>query len=749
VSTHMTTKPPLADKGEIARALRLIVGDNVTEIRALDANMDGREWTTTYFGYFDDADKAAEAVSHLKVSTGVYFTLNPVDPALLGRAYNKLKKAGKGNSTQDTHITRRRWLPIDCDANRPSGVSATDEQHETTIERARLIREFLQSLGWPAPIFADSGNGGHLLFRIDSTDDETVKRCLAALAARFNDGIIKVDQSVDTLSRIWKLYGTLAAKGDSTPLQPHRMSRILETPDELETVTIELLESLAEEAPREEAKQPPALTSVVNKGLKPLDVPEFISRHNLDVGEPHDWSGSQGAGIRWVFQTSPMCEHHDGAAFLLQHGSGAISASCHHDSCSWKWTDLRERLEPAELRSKPSNRVFDESEAPYTNGQADDPDLPIEEKRETEKKPAITYERLTCQELDDGDFSIEYYIQDVLAAGQPGIISGRFKTLKTTVLCDMAISMATATKFLGHFYVPNGLNVGVMSGESGKGTLQETARRICIARGINLRDITGLYWSTTLPKIGKLAHTLALRQFITENELHVLFIDPSYLAMCGVGDDAGNLFAVGALLVTLTELGELTGCTIVLCCHNKRAKNYDIPELGDVSWAGTSEWARQWLLLNRRRDWDVDTGSHWLWMVTGGSAGHASVKGLDVIEGRRSDIGGRRWEVSVVNADDAKTAHRKQTVEEKLATKEAAEREEISKVREAIKNALRTTPDNKDTVESIKRRCGHRRKSFDLALAVMIREGELADCTVEKGNKQSYPGYQLVFKNGH
>ena len=47
---------------------------------------------------------------------------------------------------------------------------------------------------------------------------------------------VHLDSSVFNPARIWKFYGTLAAKGDSIPSRPHRVSRILEIPTPLEVV---------------------------------------------------------------------------------------------------------------------------------------------------------------------------------------------------------------------------------------------------------------------------------------------------------------------------------------------------------------------------------------------------------------------------------------------------------------------------------------------------------------------------------
>jgi hypothetical protein len=53
---------------------------------------------------------------------------------------------------------------------------------------------------------------------------------LDALAESFDTGQVHIDTSVHNPSRISKLYGTLARKGDHTAERPHRVTRILEAP---------------------------------------------------------------------------------------------------------------------------------------------------------------------------------------------------------------------------------------------------------------------------------------------------------------------------------------------------------------------------------------------------------------------------------------------------------------------------------------------------------------------------------------
>src|SRR5262249_19045384 len=134
-------------------------------------------------------------------------------------------------TTSDSNILRRRWLLIDVDPSRPAGVSSSDEEKKRAEHKAEEIRTYLRSLEWPEPLMADSGNGYHLLYRVDLPNDDPCKalitQCLDALATRFDDDFVKVDRSVFNASRIVKAYGSKAAKGDNTKERPHRLSRLL------------------------------------------------------------------------------------------------------------------------------------------------------------------------------------------------------------------------------------------------------------------------------------------------------------------------------------------------------------------------------------------------------------------------------------------------------------------------------------------------------------------------------------------
>jgi hypothetical protein len=221
------------DPAEIRRALDVLhPHDGVIELRAIGVR--SRRWPSIASGYFLNRDLCAAAAADLSPhAEGVYVTLNQINPALLARAVDRVRERDEpADTTADHHVIRRQWLPIDCHPVRPKGIPSTDQEKEAAFERARDVREYLWTEGWDTPILADSGNGAHLLYRIDLQPDDGgyVQQILTDLGARFTDSRVSIDQTVFNPARIWKLYGSLARKGDHAPVvgRPHRVARLLE-----------------------------------------------------------------------------------------------------------------------------------------------------------------------------------------------------------------------------------------------------------------------------------------------------------------------------------------------------------------------------------------------------------------------------------------------------------------------------------------------------------------------------------------
>ena len=316
----------------------------IIELRALKGK-------ATVAGYFDDHDRLASEAARLdKNGYAVYVTINPVDPALLARAANRIESQPAA-TTSDGDITRRRWLPIDFDPVRPSGVSSTREEKKAALLRAREVRDYLADLGWPELIVADSGNGAHLLIPVDLPNDrealELIKGVLEAISFLFSDEQVNVDTSVANAARIWKLYGTTARKGDDTDDRPHRLSKLIKIPEELEVVDREKLEALSGTKPIPDPRR--------NGHKNGFDPGDWMSEHHVPVKREGPWGRG---GHRWILSECPWNGHADNSAYVVQHPTGAIAAGCHHDSCQgYGWRELRGHYEPEayERRTGPAD----------------------------------------------------------------------------------------------------------------------------------------------------------------------------------------------------------------------------------------------------------------------------------------------------------------------------------------------------------------------------------------------------------
>jgi AAA domain len=188
-------------------------------------------------GYFDDLDRAAQAILENDGSENCFLTLNPCNPALLARGCNRLVKTSYSRPvarTKDGDIVRENWFFLDIDPKRPSGVSASQEELDNAAIVAERVYDFLLSSGVPSESFirATSGNGYYLLIRlpgysVSEKSTETQKAFLNFLADTFSGDGIEIDRSVYNAARLAGAIGTVKVKGESIPQRPHRRSAVL------------------------------------------------------------------------------------------------------------------------------------------------------------------------------------------------------------------------------------------------------------------------------------------------------------------------------------------------------------------------------------------------------------------------------------------------------------------------------------------------------------------------------------------
>jgi hypothetical protein len=358
------------------------------------------------------------------------------------------------------------------------------------------------------------------------------------------------------------------------------------------------------------------------------------------------------------------------------------------------------------------------------------------------KEPPRFTRLLTSAELAGLEQKPHFLIREVMVAGQPMVIGGRSKVLKTSIAVDMATALGSGTTFLNRFACER-VNVGFWSGESGSATIRETALRIATAKGVDLAECS-VWWSFDLPRLSQAADLEALRSTILQREIQVAIFDPLYLCLLS-SDTAGtasNLFAMGSVLQPLSAFAQEVGVTLVLLHHFRKTGQSDDSDpagLEELAQSGAAEWARGWILLQRRTPYQSD-GHHDLWMRCGGSAGHGSLWGLTIDEGILDPEGftGRHWDVEVKSVGDAREQAKRERENRKAEDQEAREEDH----RRRVLDALRQFPDG-TTARALRDTAGLNIDNCGRATRTLLQQGKLTTCKVVN-TRGTYDGFRLA-----
>ncbi len=345
-------------------SLRHTEFDGCTEIRILSKEryirINGhREYVgNTVAGYYTDYAQAARDIATFDGKVNIYATLNPCDPKLMRRAHNRLEFNAKATAS-DKDITEILWFPFDTDPVRPADTPSSDDELQAALDRRdRIIREAFEPYSVPV-IRAMSGNGGHGLIPLIGypNNEETqvkIKRLLDWLKETYSDDTVSVDSTVANPARIWKVYGTLACKGDNTPEAPYRRA-FIEFPNEPipsgwegrpHTEPFDLLAIIDQIVPAnfqsadESAKKNQSTTRTINgNGDYPtLDVDRYLNHYG------YSFSTKQKNGrMIYILDCCPFnSDHNRGEVCITQEANGKLGFKCFHNSCSDKgWKDAK------------------------------------------------------------------------------------------------------------------------------------------------------------------------------------------------------------------------------------------------------------------------------------------------------------------------------------------------------------------------------------------------------------------------
>jgi hypothetical protein len=312
------------------------------EIRILDAIKPKGYRVGTVSGYFDNPEKAADAIkkSGWWGQASIYHTINRIDQALLARAFNRLIERPKA-TTADADVTRLRVLPIDIDPRRPAGISSTEAELQHALKAAKDIQDYLQRLGWEPFLLGMSGNGTYLLYRLDlETTREnitSIKSVLEHLANQFNSDLVGIDTGIYNPARILKVFGTVAIKGDPIPDRPHRVASIIDANPNATVVTKGQLETIA----RPQAPITSKTYTGGGRGYTREEIEQALTRAGVAFEEKQ----LNGRTIYRLDRCLTSQLHTDGACVTWENGKTGYK--CHHNSCADKsWQNVKPILFP-------------------------------------------------------------------------------------------------------------------------------------------------------------------------------------------------------------------------------------------------------------------------------------------------------------------------------------------------------------------------------------------------------------------
>lgn len=563
------------DHNTIRTALRTwFEPGEVFEIRVLEALT--KRWNTkehTEAGYFDY--EHIDDIPHILEDSllsykGIYVTANPLQSSVLGRSMNRLKNE-KLIGAKDEEVAARRWLLIDCDAIRVSGVSSSDDEHGHALAKAQEIKTKLAEIGWPAPIELDSGNGAQLMYRVDLpvNDDGLVKRCLEQLKLA-SDPHVDIDQTVFNAARIWRLPGAWNCKGDECPPQTrvHRQSQIIKIPPKLERVPLETLHAFAPSNVRAVDPIPQEYAEST------FDINLFISTHFPDA-KPQAYQG----GTKWVLDVCPFNpDHNNRSAVITQSSDGRLGFKCHHNGCSGKnWHDLRALLSPKSLGINADDVDMSELFAKLKKTPQHEEIIAPPPAKRSPLEPPLATEMLS--EMAKRSPDIEALMQRA-PEHSPAIVEGLFrerevvnvvaapKTGKSWLVMGLALSIALGRKWLD-FNVNKG-NVYMIDNE-----LHETAfaRRMAASMeclGISPHELAGrLFCRCIRQYMPTLEKMLPFLDEAIEKKAKVIIIDAMYRAL-PKGTDENSNSDMRDFYNMLNRIADYTGAAIILVHHTSK-----------------------------------------------------------------------------------------------------------------------------------------------------------------------------------
>jgi hypothetical protein len=167
---------------------------------------------------------------------------------------NQINNDFSGEAVSDNDIFSIDKLFIDIDRAGNTKSPATDVELSKSMNYVRRLVDYLITLGWPKPNVVMSGNGYHVYYELDedalepTESNRALRRAvLNCLADEFDTPDSIIDRGVYNGSRITKVLGMLARKGEASDERPYRLVHLVSKPSIYYFVTNSMMQSLVDD----------------------------------------------------------------------------------------------------------------------------------------------------------------------------------------------------------------------------------------------------------------------------------------------------------------------------------------------------------------------------------------------------------------------------------------------------------------------------------------------------------------------
>ena len=175
-----------------------------------------------------------------------------------------------------------------------------------------------------------------------------------------------------------------------------------------------------------------------------------------------------------------------------------------------------------------------------------------------------------------------WLVEDFWTLGSHGVIAGLPKSYKSLISLDLGVSIASESKFLGHYNVnPKGVGpVIVVQQENSLALLRDRLRKISQSRGLYVGEVTAtkdeivvefppsiplLFYNDFAFDMSAPQDREAIEELIIKEGAKAIIFDPLYLMIGGA--DENNAKEMRPILSWLLRIRNLYNCAVVVVHH--------------------------------------------------------------------------------------------------------------------------------------------------------------------------------------